>query len=153
MRLYTINAADWTDRIPVLSRKPRGSSETRDCEVICRDEHHRADRLHSRCFEHEAIACAFDLLRLDGENLRRQPLVDRKAALRSLLTHSRDGIQVVNHFEMDGDAAFEAACAVGLEGMVSKRLTSPYRSGPCKSWVKTRNPNSPANMRITDGQF
>ena len=99
------------------------------------------------------IACAFDLLRLDGENLRRQPLVDRKAALRSLLTRSRGGIQVVNHFEMDGGARFEAACAVGLEGMVSKRLTSPYRSGPCKSWVKTRNPNSPAYMRITDGTF
>ncbi len=48
-------------------------------------------RLHSRCFEHEPIACAFDLLRLDGDDLRRQPLADRKATLLKLLEHSQGG--------------------------------------------------------------
>ncbi len=41
----------------------------------------------------------------------------------------------------------------GLEGIVSKRLTAPYKSGPCKSWVKMRNPKSAAYLRITDGIF
>ncbi len=56
-----------------------------DVEVICTDEDGRADfdRLHSRCFEHEAIACAFDLLRLDGDDLRRLPLSARKRSCAS----------------------------------------------------------------------
>jgi bifunctional non-homologous end joining protein LigD len=106
-----------------------------DCEVVCPDEFGRADfdRLHSRCFEHEAI-CAFDLLRLDGDDLRRLPLSERKSKLEKLLRRSRDGIQYVEHLEGDADNVFEAACKLGLEGIVSKRLTAPYRSGPCKSW-------------------
>ncbi len=51
----------------------------------------------------------------------------------------------------DGDKVFEAACKLGLEGIVSKRLTAPYKSGPCKSWLKVRNPKSPAYLRIVDG--
>jgi bifunctional non-homologous end joining protein LigD len=51
--------------------------------------------LHSRCFEHEAIACAFDLLRLEGDDLRRLPLSERKVRLRKLLRRSGDGIQYV----------------------------------------------------------
>ncbi len=126
-----------------------------DCEVVCTDEQGRADfdRLHSRCFEHEAIACAFDLLKLDGVDLRRLPLMVRKQKLRKLLARTRDGIQLVKHVEMDGDAAFKAACDLGLEGIVSKRLTAPYRSGPCKSWTKVRNPKSPAYLRIIEGTF
>ncbi len=80
----------------------------------------------SRCFEHEAIACAFDLLRLDGDDLRRLPLSDRKAKLRKLLARARDGIQCVWHVEADGEDSFKAACKLGLEGIVSKRLTAPY---------------------------
>ncbi len=57
------------------------------------------------------------------------------------------------HVEMDGEAAFEAACELGLEGIVSKRLTAPYKSGLCKSWLKTRNPKSPACLRIADESF
>ncbi len=45
---------------------------------------------------------------------------------------------------------YEAACKLGLEGIVSKRLTAPYKSGPCKSWIKVRNPESPAYLRISD---
>ena len=54
-------------------------------EVVCTDEAGRADfgRLHSRCFEHEAVACAFDLLKLDGIDLRRLPLMLRKESYAS----------------------------------------------------------------------
>jgi bifunctional non-homologous end joining protein LigD len=65
----------------------------------------------------------------------------------------RDGIQFVKHGEMDGKAAFGAACDLGLDGIISKRLTAPYKSGPCNSWIKVRNPNSPAYLRISDGAF
>jgi ATP-dependent DNA ligase len=86
--------------------------------VICTDENGRADfdRLHSRCFEHEAVACAFDLLRLDGADKRRLPLSERKAALRKLLGRTREGIQYVAHAEMCGEEAFAAACELGIEG-------------------------------------
>ncbi len=107
---------------------------------------------HSRCFEHEAIACAFDLLRLDGDDLRGLPLSDRKAKLRKLLARARDGIQYVWHVEADGEDSFKAACELGLEGIVSKRLTAPYKSGPCKSWIKVRNPKSAAYLRISAGR-
>jgi bifunctional non-homologous end joining protein LigD len=73
--------------------------------------------------------CAFVLLRLDGDDLRQLPLSDRKAKLRKLLARARD----VWHVEADGDDSFKAACELGLEGIVSKRLTAPYKSGPCKS--------------------
>ena len=126
-----------------------------DCKAICQDEQGRADfdRLHSRCFEDEATACAFDLLKLDGDDLRRQPLSERKAALRKLLKRSNVGIQYVAHCDLDGEEAFQAAGELGLEGIVSKRLAGPYRSGHCKSWIKVRNSKSPAYLRIGDGTF
>ena len=46
-----------------------------------------------------------------------------------------------------------AACRLGLEGIVSKRLTAPYRSGPSKSWIKVKNPKAPAATRNIDGSF
>ncbi len=120
---------------------------------MCTDEYGRAhfDRLHSRCFEDEAVACAFDLLRLDGDDLRTRPLLDRKAELKKLLSKSRGGIQF--NVQMPGEEAFQAACELGLEGIVSKRLSAPYKSGPCKSWIKVRNPKSAAYLRIIDGPF
>jgi bifunctional non-homologous end joining protein LigD len=157
IRLYTMNAADWTERYPLIVEAAARFKRDAvfDCEVICPDEYGRAvfDRLHSRCFEHEAIACAFDLLRLDGEDLRRLPLGGRKAALRKLLGRQRGGIQYVAHAEMCGEEAFAAACELGIEGIVSKRLTAPYKSGPCKTWIKVKNPKSAAYLRIIDRTF
>jgi bifunctional non-homologous end joining protein LigD len=91
-----------------------------------------ADSL-SRCFEHATMACAFDLLRLDGMDLRRSPLAERKEALRKLLRRAGDGIQYVHHHEDDGEKLFEAACKLGLEGIVSKRLTAPISPARAKA--------------------
>jgi bifunctional non-homologous end joining protein LigD len=54
---------------------------------------------------------------------------------------------------IDGPTIYEHACKLGLEGIVSKRIDSPYRSGKVKTWVKTKNPNSAAALRIEEGTF
>jgi bifunctional non-homologous end joining protein LigD len=58
------------------------------------------------------------------------------------------GVAYSEHIEGDGAAAFKLACAMGLEGIVSKRRDSSYRSGPTRSWVKTKNPSSPGVRRF-----
>ena len=82
---------------------------------------------------------SFDLLMVNGDDLRRKPHAERKSALRKLLRHGR-GIQYVEHAEGHGDKLFAAACNLGLEGIVSKKLDAPYRSGPSKTWIKVKNP-------------
>ena len=111
------------------------------------------DLLHSRTADHVAVACAFDLLILNGEDLRGRPLVERKSALARLLLRSRGGIQYVEHAEGHGDRMYEAACQLGLEGIVSKRTGSFYRSGPTKMWIKVKNPKAPAATRVLEGGF
>jgi ATP-dependent DNA ligase len=85
------------------------------------------------------VALAFDLL-LAGDDIRRQSLMERKKELRWVLRNARDGIQYVEHTEGDGAKMFDAVCKLGLEGMVSKRAGSFYRSGPSKMWIKVKNP-------------
>jgi len=89
---------------------------------------------------------------LNGEDLRGKPYVERKAALRKLLRHGL-GIQYVEHAVGHGDRLFAAACKLGLEGIVSKKLNAPYRSGPSKTWIKVKNPKAPAATRAIDGTF
>jgi len=62
-------------------------------------------------------------------------------------------IQYVEHAEGHGDKLFAAVCNLGLEGIVSKHVTSAYRSGPSKTWIKVKNPKSPAATRAIDGTF
>jgi bifunctional non-homologous end joining protein LigD len=89
---------------------------------------------------------------LDGDDLRGRPRIERKAKLRKLLRR-QGGIQYVEHINGDGDEIFTAVCKLGLEGIVSKKLTAPYRSGPSKSWIKVKNPKAPAATRAIDGTF
>jgi bifunctional non-homologous end joining protein LigD len=86
---------------------------------------------------------AFDLLELNGEDLRSLGLADRKARLAKLLGRSRSGIVFKNHSDEDGATIFRHACKLGLEGIVSKRLSAPYRSGLSRDWLKVKNPDSP----------
>jgi len=76
-----------------------------------------------------ATLCAFDLLQVDGRDLRREPLEARRRALAKLLRRSHSSLVVNEHFEGDGAIVFREACRLGCEGIVSKRLGSPYRSG------------------------
>src|SRR5262249_46482450 len=73
-----------------------------------------------------AVRCAFDLLELDGKDLRREPIEKRKALLAKLLKGSHVSIVLNEHFEEDGAAVYRAACQLGCEGIVSKRLGLTY---------------------------
>jgi bifunctional non-homologous end joining protein LigD len=157
VRLYTMNGADWSKRYPrIMEAAARIKvSAVMDAEVVCLDEKGvpNFDTLHSRTADHLAVACAFDLLVVNGDDLRRQPLRGRKLALGKLLLRSSDGIQYVEHAEGHGDRMFEAVCKLGLEGIVSKKLDAPYKSGPSKAWLKIKNPKAPAATRAIDGTF
>jgi bifunctional non-homologous end joining protein LigD len=156
VRLYTINGANWSKRYPLIVRdagRIEGSAII-DAEVVWLDPDGMAvfDALHSRVNDANASACAFDLLMLNGDDLRRKPYLQRKAALRKLLRHGR-GIQYVEHAEGHGGRLFETVCKLGLEGIVSKKLDAPYRSGPSKAWIKVKNPKAPAATRVLEGGF
>jgi bifunctional non-homologous end joining protein LigD len=157
VRLYTMNGADWTSRYPlILAEASRlDGSVIVDAEVVCAGEDGVPDfeLLNDRTNDHTAVACAFDLLMFNGDDSRRKPFAERKAALLRLLRRSRDGIQYVEHTEGDGEEMFQAACKLGLEGIVSKRIDAPYRSGRARSWLKIRNPKAPAATRVEDGKL
>ncbi len=86
----------------------------------------------------------FDLLHLDGEDLTRRPLVERKAALKELLEETGDtgSIRYSEHFSEDGQHVWKQACQMGLEGIVSKRADAPYRPGRSDSFMKIKCTNS-----------
>jgi bifunctional non-homologous end joining protein LigD len=157
VRPYTMNAADWTKRYPGIveqAARIKGSAII-DSEVVWLDADGIAqfDALHSRVMDHAAVACAFDLLMLNGDDLRRKPLIERKATLRKVLRRTKGGIQYVEHVERHGAEMFKAICDLGLEGIVSKKINSPYRSGPSKNWIKVKNPKAAAAIRVLDGTF
>jgi bifunctional non-homologous end joining protein LigD len=156
VRLYTMNGSNW-DRYPLIIEEAvriKGAAIL-DAEVVCLDDKGvpQFDTLHSRTADQQAVACAFDLLVRDDDDIRRRPLIERKAALSKLLIRSRGGIQYVEHAEGHGDKLFAAVCKLGLEGIVSKKLDAPYRSGPSKSWIKVKNPKAPAATRVLEGTF
>ncbi len=90
-----------------------------------------------RGYRHDAAAvlCAFDLIELDGKDMRRAPIEERKATLAKLPSRALDGI-AFNDYSGDGAIIYKHACALGCEGIVSKRLGSPYRSGRVDHWLK-----------------
>ena len=156
VRLYTMNGADWSKRYPLIIQDAAriGGSAIFDAEAVWLGSDGVTDfeALHSRSNDNRATALAFDLLMLNEEDIRRKPYVERKAALRKLLRGDR-GIQYVEHTEGHGDRLFNAVCTIGLEGIVSKKLDAPYRSGPSKAWIKVKNPKAPAATRAQDGTF
>ena len=91
---------------------------------------------------------AFDLIELDGDDLRLDPLEARKDALATLLIRAAPGVRLNEHMEEeDGPLVFHHACKLGLEGIVSKHKGSRYHSGRSRHWIKTKNPLSPAVRR------
>jgi len=107
--------------------------------------------LHSRRHDDEVQLYAFDVLALEGDDLRKLPLTMRKTNLARLLARRPEGIFISDfeHGEIGPDL-FRAACGMGLEGMVSKRKDSTYRAGRSPNWLKVKNPASPAMNRAKD---
>jgi bifunctional non-homologous end joining protein LigD len=156
VRLFTRRGHDWTDRYPAIAAaaaKLRAESFTVDGEavVVSADGVAIFDALHRRHKARNATLYAFDLLELDGEDLRPLPLSARKAKLARLLARKPTGIVFNEHTDEDGATVFRHACATGLEGIVSKRLTASYRSGSSRDWIKVKNPDSPAMRRARAG--
>jgi len=121
-----------------------------DGEAVCCDDRGlaRFDVLRRRRNEADAFLYTFDLLELDGTDLRREPIETRKAALASVLRKSRPGLRLNEHLaHPEGHVVFQHACELGCEGIVSKRLGSRYRSGRSPDWLKFKNREAPAVRR------
>ena len=111
----------------------------------------RFDALHSRKHDEEVQLYAFDILALDGEDLRRLPLSMPKTNLQRLLARRPDGIFVAPFEQGEiGPELFRAACRMGLEGLVSKRRDRPYQAGRSKHWIMVKNRSHPAMDRVME---
>jgi bifunctional non-homologous end joining protein LigD len=134
VRLFTRNGHDFTTRFPLagaaIAELP-GRSFLIDGEAIATNDKGLAvfELIRRARNGGAAVLCAFDLIELDGEDLQRAPIEHRKHKLARLVRSPRPGIVVNEHYDGDGDTVFKYACKLGCEGIVSKRLGSPYRSG------------------------
>jgi bifunctional non-homologous end joining protein LigD len=155
VRLFTRRGYDWSGRYPAITltaMQIRANSFTLDGEaVVCGPDGIAIfDALHRHGAISDAMLYAFDILKLDGQDLRALPLGDRKKRLARLIGKRRIGIVLSEHTNEDGAMIFQQACKMGLEGIVSKRLSGPYRSGPSRVWIKVKNPDSPAMIRARE---
>jgi bifunctional non-homologous end joining protein LigD len=145
-RVFSRNGHDWSDRYPSIVRaaaKLRCQSAIIDGEAIVQNGDGASDfeALGSamRRNPHSIILYGFDLLHLDGKDLRQQTLMERRASLKQLVgTDAQSRIQFSDEFNGDGDALFKACAERALEGIVSKHALSPYRSGRSRTWLKTK---------------
>jgi len=152
VRLITRAGNDFSSRFPFIAMavsKLPVSSCLIDGEAIVCDENGLAvfDLIRGHGGKASAVLCAFDLLEVDGLDLRRQPIETRKAALAKLLKGSHLSIVLNEYFEEDGASVFNAACQLGCEGIVSKKLGSIYRRGHSPLWLKVKNPNAGREAR------
>jgi bifunctional non-homologous end joining protein LigD len=153
VRLITRNGHDWSDRFPLIAQAAgalRARSFLLDGEAVAcdRDGLPSFDRLRYRRGDGTVFLFAFDLLELNGDDLRREPLEVRKATLASVLAKAGSGLRLNEHLEHgDGELVFRHACRLGQEGIVSKRLGSRYTSGRSPNWLKMKNPDAPAVKR------
>ncbi len=144
--LYTRKGLDWTDRfsrlVPALQRLPCDSALL-DGEIAVADAttgHTDFGALQDALSTGKGVLTyyLFDLLRLDGEDLRRLPLAERKMRLRTLLASSGAPLVYSDHVVGNGADVFANACAMKLEGLISKQADAPYLSGRARSWLKSK---------------
>jgi DNA ligase D-like protein (predicted ligase) len=145
-RAYTRKGFDWSQSYPGIIRAA-ASLNCRDAildgEVIVQDSRGVSDfnalKSAIRWEPHRLIFYGFDLLHFDGEDLRRKPLLERRARLKDLIGNDvASSLQFSEEFTGDGAAFFRACAEHGLEGVVSKLASSRYRSGRSKTWLKTK---------------
>jgi bifunctional non-homologous end joining protein LigD len=146
--LYTRSGLDWTRKfnpVAVALGKIPATDVILDGEVISANAKGHADFSAlqddlSRGRLDRMIYYAFDILFLDGFDLRGASLIDRKRVLSGLLAEARDIRPIVysEHLEADGEAMFKQACDMKLEGVVSKLRNAPYKSGRNENWLKLK---------------
>src|SRR5215813_11978908 len=152
VRLFTRNGIDWSGRFPLIVQAV-GALKARSClidgKAIAFEDGGLAsfDLIRHQRANESIFLYAFDLIELNGDDLRRDPLEVRKATLASIVAKASPGIRFNEHIEGDGPTVFAHACKLGLEGIVSKREDSAYRSGRSPDWLKMKNPAAPAVKR------
>lgn len=158
VRALSRTGKDWTIAVPgivsAMKALPARSAIV-DGECVVCDEFGITDfnalrSAMARAKAPHAVLYAFDLLELNGEDLRPLPWEDRREQLSPLLKRAAPGIVLSEHADANGGALFRKACEMGLEGLVAKRRQSRYRSGPSKDWIKIKNPAAPAYTRVRD---
>lgn len=147
-RVFTRKGLDWTARMPAIARAAEGlgvESAILDGEVVVLDENGRTSFSDLQAaFQNgtpaELVYFVFDLLHLNGHNLRGLPLLKRKQILEELLAQAGSGstLRFCEHIEADGDLVFRKACELGAEGIVSKLGSAPYTSGRGSTWIKRK---------------
>ena len=156
VRLITRSGYDWTNRYPwivesALMNRIKQFVIDGEAVILGVDGIPDFNALHSRKHDEEVQLYAFDILTLDGEDLRPLPLSLRKTNVARLLARRPDGIFVAPFEQGEiGPDLFRAACNMGLEGLVSKRVDRPYRSGRSPDWIKVKNRKHPAMERVKD---
>ncbi len=158
VRLLTRNGNDFTKRFPLaaaaVAALPGRSCLIEGEAIACDDDGLAVFELIRRSRNHaSAILCAFDLLEIDGEDLRRVPIEHRKHRLARLLRSPQHGLVLNEYFNGDGAVIFKHVCKLGCQGIVSKRLGSPYRSGRTQHWIKVKNPKAPAVKREAEEEW
>ncbi len=158
VRLVTRKGHDFSARFPAAAAAV-GALAVRSCvidgeAIVCDETGLAVFELIRRHRAHlDAVLCAFDLLEFDGADLTRQSIEERKLTLKRLLRGADPGIAYNEHFETDGAIVYRQACALGCEGIVSKRLGSPYRGGRTDAWLKVKNPAAPAVKREAEEEW
>lgn len=152
VRLFTRNGYDFTTRYPLIVDAIMSLPADRclvDGEAIVTDTNGLSvfDLLRYRRHDQSVMLCAFDILELDGTNFRPSPIEERKQHLAALLRFLPPGITLSPIYKDDGRTIYNHACALGCEGIVSKRLGSPYHSGRTDQWLKVKNPLAAAARR------
>jgi bifunctional non-homologous end joining protein LigD len=147
-RLKTRKGLDWTEKFQAIAKEGSSLPDVLvDGEIVALDHNGAPDfsTLQAALSDGKTdnlIFFAFDLLFADGMDIRRLPLAERKAQLKELLETRAKGksklIRYVEHFESGGDAILQSACKLSLEGIVSKKLSAPYRSGRSEDWTKAK---------------
>jgi bifunctional non-homologous end joining protein LigD len=154
VRLYSRPGSDFTRCFPLIVEalvRLRSRSCIIDGEAVACDDNGVAsfDVIHHHRHNDRVFLYAFDLIELNGDDMRRDPLEVRKATLASIVVKARPGIRFNEHIEADGPTVF-AHAKRGLEGIVSKRKDSPYRSGRSPDWLKSKNPACAAVKRAEE---
>ncbi len=143
-RLFTRTGLDWTEKFIAVSA---AAAKLGDCiidgELCALDDkgHTNFSLLQAAISDGKTsglVFFVFDLLCAGNEDLRTLPLSERKARLVALVKRAPKTIRYVSHLTSAGPAVFEAACQMGVEGIVSKKLDAPYRSGRRETWTKAK---------------
>jgi bifunctional non-homologous end joining protein LigD len=146
VKLLTRNRQDWTARFPAVAEAAAAlpvKEALLDGEIVALDRAgvssfqalQQADQLETG---RTLVYVAFDLLFLDGSDLRPLPLVERKARLARLLKGRRGRLRYSEHFDLPGQRVLDRACRLGLEGIIAKQKTAPYASGRGQAWLKVK---------------